>query len=78
MPGRTEAAAPDKPLELCVVVPTFNERDNVARLIDQLSRTLEGIAWEAIVVDDDSPDGTAAAVRQIGRRDRRVRIVKRM
>lgn len=60
------------------MVPTFNEADNVARLIGQLSQTLEGIAWEAIVVDDESPDGTADAVRKIARCDRRVRILKRM
>jgi dolichol-phosphate mannosyltransferase len=68
----------DKPLELCVVVPTFNEADNIARLIGQLSRTLGGIEWEAVVVDDESPDGTADEVRKIARTDRRVRILKRM
>ncbi len=78
MPGSTKIAATDKPLELCVVVPTFNEADNIARLIEQLSRTLEGIEWEAVVVDDESPDGTADAVREIAKTDRRVRILKRM
>ena len=68
----------DKPLELCVVVPTFNEADNIARLIEQLSQTLEGIEWEAVVVDDESPDGTANVVREIALTDRRVRILKRL
>lgn len=78
MPAGTEIAAPDKPLELCVVVPTFNEAGNIARLIDRLSAILVGTEWEAVVVDDESPDGTAEVVRQIARTDRRVRILKRM
>jgi len=78
LPGETDIAAPDKPLELCVVVPTFNEADNIARLIGRLAETLEGIEWEAVVVDDESPDGTAEVVRRIAATDRRVRILKRM
>jgi dolichol-phosphate mannosyltransferase len=61
------------PADLAIVVPTFNERENVARLVEQLDRALTGIAWEAIFVDDHSPDGTAEAVRELGRRDPRVR-----
>lgn len=64
--------------ELTVVVPTFNERDNIAPLIESLEAALAGVAWEIIFVDDDSPDGTAAAVRSIARRDRRVRCLQRI
>ena len=64
--------------ELSVIVPTFRERDNVAELVRRLHATLDGIAWEAIFVDDDSPDGTADAVREIARRDPRVRCVQRI
>lgn len=78
MPGGIDIADPDKPLELCIVVPTFNEADNIARLIERLAETLEGLEWEAVVVDDWSPDGTAEVVRRIARTDRRVRILKRM
>ncbi|MBM3488402.1 MAG: glycosyltransferase family 2 protein [Alphaproteobacteria bacterium] len=65
-------------VELAVVVPTFNERDNVEPLLARLERALAGIAWEAIFVDDDSPDGTAALVAAIGGRDRRVRVIRRI
>lgn len=41
--------------ELSVVLPTFNERDNLPVLIERLDVALAGIAWEAIVVDDNSP-----------------------
>ena len=46
-------------LELAVVLPTYNERDNVASMVARLGQALEGIGWEAIFVDDDSTDGTA-------------------
>jgi dolichol-phosphate mannosyltransferase len=45
--------------ELSVIVPTFNERDNIEPLLMRLEAVLCGIEWEAIFVDDDSPDGTA-------------------
>jgi len=64
--------------ELTVVVPTFEERDNIAPLLARLATALEGIAWEVVFVDDDSPDGTAEAVRAVARADRRVRIVQRL
>ncbi len=68
----------DSSIELVVVVPTFCERDNVAELVKRLHDALEGIRWEAIFVDDDSPDDTAAVVRAIGSYNRRVRCVQRI
>ncbi len=65
------------PADLTIVIPTFNERDNVAKLVEQLDGALTGVAWEAIFVDDNSPDGTAEAVRELGRRDPRVRGIER-
>ncbi len=64
--------------ELSVVIPTFKERGNVAELVRRLDLALAGIAWEAIFVDDSSPDGTAAAVKQIAARDPRVRCLLRV
>jgi dolichol-phosphate mannosyltransferase len=51
--------------ELCVVLPTYNEADNVVPLAQALDRALNGIDWEAILVDDDSPDGTAAQIEAL-------------
>ncbi|WP_294255805.1 glycosyltransferase family 2 protein [uncultured Sphingomonas sp.] len=68
----------DTLLELAVVIPTFNERANVPLLIAKLDAALAGRAWEAIFVDDDSPDGTADAARAIGREDPRVRVIQRI
>ena len=64
--------------ELAVVVPTFNERDNVAPFLEALAAALEQIPYEVIFVDDDSPDGTADMIREISQRDPRVRIVHRI
>ncbi|MBV8492622.1 MAG: polyprenol monophosphomannose synthase, partial [Alphaproteobacteria bacterium] len=64
--------------ELCVVVPTFNERDNIDLLVERLGWALQGIEWEVVFVDDDSPDGTAEHVRALGERDRRTRCIRRI
>jgi dolichol-phosphate mannosyltransferase len=63
---------------LAVVIPTYNEAENVPVLVDRVQQALAGIEWELIFVDDDSPDGTAARVRAIGREDRRVRLLQRV
>jgi dolichol-phosphate mannosyltransferase len=66
------------PLEIAVVIPTFNERANLPALLERLDRALAGRGWEAIVVDDDSPDGTAELARGIGRTDRHIRVIQRI
>ena len=64
--------------QLSVVVPTFNERDNVTVLYRRLDATLKDIAWEVIFVDDNSPDGTWEVVRGLARQDSRVRCIRRI
>lgn len=64
--------------ELSVVVPTFNERDNVTVLYRRLEATLAGIPWEVVFVDDNSPDGTWEVVRGLARKDPRVRCIRRI
>src|SRR4051795_7628846 len=73
----TQKAASPAP-ELSVVVPTFNERDNVAVLYRRREAALAGIAWEVVFVDDNSPDGTWDVVRALAQRDSRVRCVRRI
>ena len=63
---------------LSVVVPTFNERDNVTTLFHRLEIALAGKAWEVIFVDDNSPDGTWDVVRGLARQDSRVRCIRRI
>jgi dolichol-phosphate mannosyltransferase len=64
--------------ELVVVIPTFNERDNIAPLLAKLAQALNGIRWEAVFVDDDSTDGTVAELERICSADPRVRSVRRL
>ena len=64
--------------ELTLVVPTRNERDNIAPLVDRLRQVLAGTAWEVIFADDDSTDGTIDEVRRLARLDARVRLLHRI
>jgi dolichol-phosphate mannosyltransferase len=76
-----EKAAPagmESPIELAVVIPTYNERENVPVLLGAIERALEGTAWEAIFVDDDSPDGTAEFIRGLASTNRRIRLLERI
>ena len=63
---------------LSIVLPTYKERGNVAELVRRLDAALAGISWEAIFVDDNSPDGTAQAVKDIAAADNRVRCLRRV
>jgi dolichol-phosphate mannosyltransferase len=65
------------PAELAIVVPTFNEIQNVPLLVRAVERALPDVAWELVFVDDNSPDGTASEVRKIAMQDARIRIVHR-
>jgi dolichol-phosphate mannosyltransferase len=65
-------------LLLSIVLPTFKERGNVVELVRRLDRALAGIAWEAIFVDDNSPDGTYVEAKAIAARDARVRCIRRV
>jgi dolichol-phosphate mannosyltransferase len=72
------AATSSPPTELTVVVPTYNERGNIEVLIERLRAALEGVAWRVIVVDDDSPDGTADAVKRLAAVDGRIQCLRRV
>lgn len=63
--------------ELAVIIPTFNEVGNVQTLIQLIDTALQGVRWEAIFVDDNSSDGTPDAVRELGLKDPRVRLLRR-
>jgi len=64
--------------ELSVIVPTFNERENVVPLVERIGAALRDCAWELLYVDDDSPDGTADMVRQLAAKDSRIRCLQRL
>jgi len=63
---------------LSIVIPTFNERENVEDMVQRIDAALVGTSWEVLFVDDDSLDGTAELIRAISFRDPRVRCLHRI
>lgn len=68
-------------LAASIIVPTYNERDNIRTVVDRCSHTLKTAdfvdGFEIIVVDDDSPDGTWRLVEEAYSTDDRVRVIRR-
>ncbi|ACU53809.1 Dolichyl-phosphate beta-D-mannosyltransferase [Acidimicrobium ferrooxidans DSM 10331] len=58
-----------------VVIPTYNEVDNIGPMLGAVLAAVPEA--HVLVVDDGSPDGTAAAVRAVSERDERVRLLAR-
>jgi dolichol-phosphate mannosyltransferase len=63
---------------LSVIVPTYRESANVPVLFERAKAALEGVPWEMIVVDDDSPDGTAEIAFSLAAADSRMRCLRRV
>jgi dolichol-phosphate mannosyltransferase len=70
-------AASFSPAQLAVIVPSYNERGNIELLYEKLAMALGDTAWEMIVVDDNSPDGTADVVNELSRVYANVRCLRR-
>ena len=64
--------------DLCIVIPTLNERENIGILLEKLRNTLHDIRYEVIVVDDDSPDGTAAVVKRLSHTQDNLHVLHRI
>lgn len=77
-PVRKDAQEDASPPALSIIIPTFNEVDNIRPLVGRLHETLVGIEWEVIFVDDDSADHTIDIIRRISLQDRRVRGIRRV
>ena len=74
--GVAEAGrAADGGPKILVIIPTYDEAENIEHLITAILS--EAVDAEVLVVDDDSPDGTADIVAQIGDRDARVHLLRR-
>ena len=67
--------------KLSIVVPTYNEAENIKVLVERLVNVLESNDindFEVLVVDDNSPDGTCSIVKQISSRDQRIKCILRV
>ncbi|RQG93022.1 polyprenol monophosphomannose synthase [Natrarchaeobius halalkaliphilus] len=69
---------PDIGRGLSVIVPTYNEAENVEHVISRIRNVLQGYEYELIVVDDDSPDSTWRIVDLLYGDDDRVRVIRRI
>jgi dolichol-phosphate mannosyltransferase len=65
-------------LDLAIILPTLNERGNLAPLVERIAGAMGDRAWEVIIVDDDSRDGTADEARALALTDPRVRVLQRI
>jgi len=65
-------------LDLAIILPTLNERGNLAPLVARIEDALGPDGWEVLIVDDDSKDGTADEARDLALADRRVRVIQRI
>ncbi len=72
------ASSQEWDLDLAVIVPTYCEASNITALVDALTATLHGIAFEIIFVDDHSPDGTSEEARKLARKHQNIRCLERI
>ena len=62
--------------ELSIVVPVFNEAENIGPLVEAVRTALgDELTWELLLVDDGSTDGSRVVARALGRTDARIRLV---
>lgn len=67
-----------RPMKLSIISPTFNEAENVPRLVAEINRSMNGIDYEILIVDDNSPDQTWAKAEELSLQDSKVRVLRRM
>ena len=65
-------------MELAIIIPTFNERDNIAAISEDIEDALPDVSWEVVFVVDDSSDGTGSVLHSVCRNDLRVRALRRI
>ena len=67
-----------KNTQLSVIIPTYNERENIEEIIKRLEKSLREITFEVIFVDDDSPDGTSDVVKEQRKKRPYVNLIQRV
>lgn len=64
-------------MKLSLITPTYNEAQNVPRLVEEVARYLCGHDYEIIICDDDSPDRTWEVAEQVAATNLHVRVLRR-
>lgn len=65
----------DNKMKTLVIIPTYNELDNIQKLVPYILEKYPEL--DILIVDDNSPDGTADFVEKLSRTDSRVKLIKR-
>jgi dolichol-phosphate mannosyltransferase len=66
-----------KTVKVTIVSPTYNEAENVTRLVHDVGAALSGIDYELVIADDDSPDRTWAVAQELAAQNPRIRVLRR-
>ena len=64
--------------KLSIVIPTYNEKENIFKILERLRKALKNITHEIIFVDDNSPDGTSAVVKDCMKNSAKIRLIHRI
>jgi len=64
--------------ELTIIVPTFNEFENIDPILKKIDIALPEVKWEVVFVDDDSPDNTFNEIMRLARSRSNVRLIRRI
>jgi len=62
---------------ISIILPTYNERENIGPLVDEIVCNVKNVNYEIIIVDDNSPDGTGEEAKRLGKKYNRVRTIIR-
>lgn len=62
---------------LSIILPTYNEQSNITPLITSLSKSFQGVKYEIIFVDDNSPDNTARTIRSLPGFNKIIKLIQR-
>ena len=76
----TKRSATQQPIQFSLVIPTYNESENIGSLVTQLTRLLDGFLpeeYELILVDDDSPDRTWQRAQALSRTYPQLKVMRR-
>ncbi|MFW5807746.1 MAG: glycosyltransferase, partial [Spirochaetota bacterium] len=65
-------------ITVSVILPTYNEAENIIIAINRIDAVLEGYRYEIIVVDDNSPDGTWKIAKDASRSRHNLNVIRRL